>query len=240
MFEGRLPRHLQDRAPKVVEDQDGHEAWEFAGERFHLIGQNAVAGRRPETVKIEPLRFADMRKGCWDIDARVHDMDIGGVWASMSFPSMITGFCGRVYSRCPDQELGRAVTLAWNDWLFEEWYSPYPERIIPMGITYLANPEWGAEEIRRNAARGFCSVTLPERPHLIGLPSIFSEYWEPMHPRLRGDRDGDQPARRLVGKRRDTRRCSHSGAGRVPLRSAVHDRGSRVAVGRLGPSLPRA
>jgi predicted TIM-barrel fold metal-dependent hydrolase len=93
---------------------------------------------------------------------------------------MITGFCGRVYSRCPDQELGRAVTLAWNDWLFEDWYSPYPERIIPMGITYLANPEWGAEEIRRNAARGFRSVTLPERPHLIGFPSIFSEYWEPI------------------------------------------------------------
>jgi predicted TIM-barrel fold metal-dependent hydrolase len=180
MFEGRLPASLQDRAPKVVEDQDGHEAWEFAGERFHLIGQNAVAGRRPETVKIEPLRFADMRKGCWDIGARIHDMDIGGVWASMSFPSMITGFCGRVYSRCPDQELGRAVTLAWNDWLFEEWYSPYPQRIIPMGITYLANPEWGAEEIHRNAARGFRSVTLPERPHLIGFPSIFDEYWEPV------------------------------------------------------------
>jgi predicted TIM-barrel fold metal-dependent hydrolase len=49
-----------------------------------------------------------------------------------------------------------------------------------MGITWLADAELGAEEIRRNAARGFTSVTLPERPHRIGLPSIFDEYWEPI------------------------------------------------------------
>ena len=31
--------------------------------------------------------------------------------------------------------IGLAVTRAWNDWLYEGWYSPYPERIIPLGIT---------------------------------------------------------------------------------------------------------
>ena len=59
---------------------------------------NAVAGRRPEDIKVEPTRFEDMRRGCWDIDARIADMDINGVWASLNFPSMITGFCGRVFS----------------------------------------------------------------------------------------------------------------------------------------------
>jgi predicted TIM-barrel fold metal-dependent hydrolase len=49
-----------------------------------------------------------------------------------------------------------------------------------MGITWLADPEIGAEEIRRNAERGFRSVTLPERPHRIGFPSIFDRYWEPI------------------------------------------------------------
>ncbi|MBV8234947.1 MAG: amidohydrolase, partial [Acidimicrobiia bacterium] len=135
---------------------------------------------RPESVKIEPFRFDQMRRGCWDIDARIHDMDINGVWASLNFPSMITGFCGRVFSQCSDPELGLAVTRAWNDWLFEEWYSPYPERIIPMGITWLSDAEIGAQEIRRNAERGFRSVTLPERPHRIDLPSIFDRYWEPV------------------------------------------------------------
>ncbi|HEY2427649.1 MAG TPA: amidohydrolase family protein [Acidimicrobiales bacterium] len=180
MFEGRLPAALQDRAPRIVEMPDGKETWEFDGNYYAQVGMNAVAGRRPETVKVEPFRFDQMRRGCWDIDARIRDMDINGVWASLNFPSMITGFCGRVFSQCSDPELGLAVTRAWNDWLYDEWYSPYPERIIPMGITFLIDPELGAEEIRRNAERGFRSVTLPERPHRIDLPSIFSDYWEPI------------------------------------------------------------
>jgi len=180
MFEGRLPADLQDRGPKVIADEQGHEVWEFEGERHFQVGQNAVAGRRPETVKVEPFRFDQMRRGCWDIEARVHDMDVNGVWASLNFPSMITGFCGRVFSQAKDQELGLAVTRAWNDWFYDEWYSPHPERTIPMGITWLADAEVGAAEIRRNAERGFRAVTLPERPHRIGFPSIFDRYWEPI------------------------------------------------------------
>jgi predicted TIM-barrel fold metal-dependent hydrolase len=180
MFEGRLPARLQDAAPKIIETKLGHQVWRFDGKTYSQVGMNAVAGRRLETVKVEPFRFDQMRRGCWDIDARIHDMDINGVWASLNFPSMITGFCGRVFSQCSDPELGLAVTQAWNDWLFEEWYSPHPDRIIPMGITFLSDPVRGAEEIVRNAARGFTSVTLPERPHRIGLPSIFDDYWDPV------------------------------------------------------------
>lgn len=180
MFEGRLPAHLQDRAPRIVTTAWGHEVWEFDGQQHSQVGMNAIVGRRPETVKVEPFRFDQMRKGCWDIDARVHDMDLNGVWASMSFPSMITGFCGRVYSQCSDPELGLAVTRAYNDWVHDEWWQPHPDRVIPLGITWLSDPEIGAREIRRNAERGFRSVTLPERPHQIGLPSIFSDYWEPI------------------------------------------------------------
>jgi len=180
MFQGRLPAHLQDRAPRIVETSRGHQVWDFDGQKFSQVGMNAVAGRRPETVEVEPFRFDQMRKGCWDVDARVHDMDLNGVWASLSFPSMITGFCGRVYSQCSDPELGLAVTRAWNDWLHDEWWSPHPDRIIPLGITFLTDPEAGAAEIRRNAERGFRSVTLPERPHRLGLPSIFEPYWEPV------------------------------------------------------------
>jgi len=180
MFEGRVPSHLQDRAPKIVINEWGHEVWEFDGEVYSQVGMNAVAGRRPETVKIEPFRFDQMRRGCWDIDARIRDMDINGVWASLNFPSMITGFCGRVFSQCSDPELGLAVTRAWNDWLFEKWYSPYPERIIPMGITWLSDAEIGAEMIYKNAERGFRSVTLPERPHRLGMPSVFDRFWDPI------------------------------------------------------------
>ena len=72
------------------------------------------------------------------------------------------------------------MTRAWNDWFYDEWYSTHPDRIVPMGITYLADAEQGAEEIRRNAARGFTAVTLPEMPHRIGMEPIFSKWWDPI------------------------------------------------------------
>ena len=180
-FEGRLPASLQERAPKIVETAEGHQVWEFEGQHYTQVGMNAVAGRRPETVKLEPFRFDEMRAGCYDVDARVRDMDLNGVWASVNFPSQITGFCGRVFCSTPDRQLGLACIRAWNDWLFEEWYQRHPERIVPLGITYLADPQLAADEIRRNAERGFRSVTLPERPHVIGLPSLWQrDHWDPI------------------------------------------------------------
>jgi len=180
MFEGRLPSRLQRLAPHIVETAEGHQVWEFEGSFYTQSGANAVAGRRPEAITLQPYRFDEMRPGCWDIDARIKDMDINGVWASLNFPSMITGFCGRVYSQAKDPKLGLAVTKAFNDWVYECWWQPYPDRIIPLGITFLADAELAAAEVRRNAERGFRSVTLPERPHRIGLPSMFSDYWDPV------------------------------------------------------------
>lgn len=180
-FEGRLPAALQDRAPRIVETPEGRQVWWFEGAHYTQVGMNAVAGRRPETVKLEPFRFEQMRPGCYDVDARIADMDVNGVWASVNFPSQITGFCGRVLFSPDDVELGEACVRAWNDWLFEEWYEPHPDRIVPLGIAYLPDPERAAAEIRRNAARGFRSITLPERPHAIGLPSLWDrDHWDPI------------------------------------------------------------
>jgi predicted TIM-barrel fold metal-dependent hydrolase len=181
MFEGRLPAKLQESAPRIVETPQGHQVWQFEDQFFTQVGMNALAGRRPETVKVEPFRFEHMRPGCFDVEARVADMDLIGMWASVNFPSQITGFCGRVYFDAADRDLGLACVRAWNDWFFEEWYSAYPERIIPLGITYLSDPKLAAEEIRRNADRGFRSVTFPERPHVIGLPSLWDrDHWRPI------------------------------------------------------------
>ena len=180
MFDRPAAAQFADRAPRVVETEEGHEVWQFDGRVFFQVGLNAVVGRPREDWVVEPTRFDEMRPGCYEIDARVRDMDINGVWASVNFPSQITGFCGAVFSRCSDPELGLAVTRAWNDWFYDEWYSPHPERIVPMGITYLADPEEGAAEIRRNAARGFTGVTLPEQPHRIGMEPIFSSWWDPI------------------------------------------------------------
>jgi predicted TIM-barrel fold metal-dependent hydrolase len=181
LFETYLPASLRERGPQIVENAKGAQVWSFDGQIFSQVGMNAVAGRRPETVQLEPFRFDQMRPGCYDVVARVRDMDLNGVWASVNFPSMIPGFCGRVFAHAKDAEVGKACVRAWNDWIFEEWYSAHPDRIIPLGLIYLSDPEEAVREIHRNAERGFRTITLPERPHAIDLPNLWErDHWDPI------------------------------------------------------------
>ncbi len=128
---------------------------------------------------MEPARFDEMRPGCFDIEARVADMDVAGIWASLCFPSLVAGFCGAVFSRADDPELGLACTRAWNTWHQEVWAGTHPERIIPLQLPWLADPGLAAEELRRNADRGFKAVSFPEFPAQLGYPSIFTTHWDP-------------------------------------------------------------
>ena len=162
-------------------DDRGHEVWEFEGQHFTQVGMNAVAGREQSLKNLEPTRFDDMRRGCWDIHERIRDMDLNGVWAVGELPvDDHRVLRAGVRPGLRPASSGWATTRAWNDWLHDEWWQPYPDRIVPLGITFLSDPEKGAAEIRRNAERGFVAVTLPERPHRIGLPSLFTGYWDPI------------------------------------------------------------
>ena len=114
MFEGRLPSRLQDLAPRVVETEEGHEVWEFEGQTHYQVGMNAVAGRRAETVRVEPFRFDQMRPGCWQPQARLEDMTINHVEASLSFPNY-PRFCGQIFLRGHDKELSKLCVEAYND-----------------------------------------------------------------------------------------------------------------------------
>ena len=111
MFDGRLPKALADRAPKIVESDDGTQVWSYEGRTYPNIGLNAVIGRPKEEWSMEAARFDEMRRGCWDIDARIADMDLAGIWASLNFPSLIAGFAGTVFWKSDDPELGLALSL---------------------------------------------------------------------------------------------------------------------------------
>ncbi len=180
LFEGRLPTALQERAPKVVELDGGRQAWEYEGDLYPNVGLNAVVGRPKDEWSMEPANFDEMRKGCWDIDARVIDMDAAGIAASLCFPSLIAGFAGGVFSRSKDAELGLACVRAWNDWHHDVWAGSHPGRIIPLQIPWLADPAVCAGDVRANAARGFRALSFPEFPAQMGLPSPHSRHWDPV------------------------------------------------------------
>jgi predicted TIM-barrel fold metal-dependent hydrolase len=180
MFENRVEAKYADQAPRVVEDSQGNQAWLYEGEELPNFSVHATVGRAVEEVGFDPQRFDEMRRGCWDIRSRVADMDINGIAASLNFPSKLAGFGGVRFSLSKDKDLGLALMRAYNDWHLEEWAGTCPGRIIPCQVPWLADVAVGAEEIRRNAARGFRSVTFPDDPERLGLPSMHSGHWDPI------------------------------------------------------------
>jgi len=180
LFEGRVPAKYAGLAPRVELDEHGMEYWLYDGRRQYKVGLNAVVGRPLEERSFEPSRFDEMRKGAYDIDARVHDMDLNGVYASVNFPSSLAGFAGQRYQLgVSDPDLALAVVRAANDWHVEEWAGTHPDRIIPLQLPWLLDPVVAAAEIRRNAARGVRAVTFPELPERLGLPSLHTGHWDP-------------------------------------------------------------
>jgi predicted TIM-barrel fold metal-dependent hydrolase len=199
MFEGRLPAKFQDRAPKVIEQDNGDQVWTYEDRVFPNIAVNAVVGLPKEKWGYEPVRFDQIRKGSWDIHARIADMDIAGITASVCFPSQVAGFGGVTFADSKDKELGLAVTRAWNDWHHDVWAGTYPDRIIALQLPWLPDPVLAAEEIRKNAARGFRAVTFPEYPVNVGYPSFHTKEWDPFF---------------AACEETETVVCIHTGSGR--------------------------
>lgn len=179
LFEGRLAEKHAEVAPKVVETEAGHQVWRYGGATYPCAAMDVGAGLPREQRTLEPVRFEHMRPGCHDIEARIEDMDVAGIWAALCFPGMLAGQAGMPFARTRDQELGLALVKAWNDWHIEVWAGTYPERIIGLQLPWLPDPDSAAKEIRANAARGFKAVVFPEFPTRLRLPSIHTTHWDP-------------------------------------------------------------
>jgi predicted TIM-barrel fold metal-dependent hydrolase len=181
LFQGRMPAKWAEAAPHVELDESGMEYWSYDGKRHYKVGLNAVVGRPQDELSFEPTRFDEMRRGAWDIDARVADMDLNGIYASLNFPSSLAGFAGQRYQLgVSDPDLALAVVRAANDWHLEEWAGTHPGRIIACQLPWLLDPDLAAAEVRRNAERGFSALTFPELPERLGLPSLHTGYWDPL------------------------------------------------------------
>lgn len=228
----RLPKKFLDEGPRIVEmdmsEQHGDEGlsallldasrgeggraaqkkiaevWTYEGRIYPNIGLNAVAGKKPQEYGMDPTRYSDMLPGCYDAKARVGDMDIDGVQAALCFPSF-PRFAGTVFLEGKDKELALLSVKAWNDFHLDEWAAAAPDRIIPLIILPLWDPEAAAAEIYRCAAKGAKAITFPENTVSLGLPSFYTDHWDPV---FRAAEETNLPL------------CMHFGSsGRAPITS---------------------
>jgi predicted TIM-barrel fold metal-dependent hydrolase len=138
----------------------------------------AAVGFDREEMTASPITYDEMRPGCYDPRARVEDMEVDGVDASLCFPTM-PRFCGQTFAEADDKDLALACVRAYNDFLVEEWCGDADGRLVPLPIVPLWDVALAAAEVERNAARGCTAVSFSEIPAKLGLPSLHSGEWEP-------------------------------------------------------------
>ena len=162
IWERWLPEEYQDRAPQLVKDEEGGDAWSFGeGKPLMKIGLVATPGMRFEDMKWAGYTYDTVRKGCWDGKERLVDMDYDGVDAEFIYPSQRTmhHFMGN-----QDQDFHRAGIQAYNNYMAQEFCAADPDRLF-----FLAQmPNLGVDECiqelkrcREMGARGTIITTWP-------------------------------------------------------------------------------
>ena len=173
-------RHVGGGTYEQTFDPDGPQADCWVYEDLVYIHKRHVAavGFDRDDMTMSPMTYDEMRPGCYEPKARVDDMELNWVEASLSFPSF-PRFCGQTFLEAKDRELAEACVYAYNDWMVDEWCGDSGGRLIPLPIIPLWDAELAAAEVRRNAARGAHAVCFSEIPAVLGLPSIHTGDWDP-------------------------------------------------------------
>ena len=173
-------RHIGGGAYEQTFDPDGRPAdcWVFEDLVYIHKRHVAAVGYSRDEMTMTPMTYDEMRPGCYDVKARIADMDMNHTDMSLCFPTF-PRFCGQAFTEATDRDLGLACVAAYNDWMVEEWCGDSDGHLIPLCIVPLWDAELAAAEVRRNAARGCHAVAFSEIPPHLGLPSIHSGFWDP-------------------------------------------------------------
>ncbi|MGE0386126.1 MAG: amidohydrolase family protein [Gammaproteobacteria bacterium] len=181
MFDKHTPARYKGRMPRNMRTKDGLDAWVVPTEGFlwNASGLNAVMGRRKEEYGMDPTGYSEMRKGCWDVKARIDDQNVNGTLATLNFGTFPL-FSGVRFLEYKDKDLALATVRAYNDWHIQEWCAYDPARFIPLAHMPMWDPNLCAEEVRRVNKLGCHALTLPPNPTRHGLPSFHSDHWDPL------------------------------------------------------------
>lgn len=193
----RLPDKYADVGPRVkrekgVRGRDGRwradpdapgaawcDVWYYENLVWPMIRGFAQCGYESDDA-LNPITYDDMLPSAWQRAPRLVDMDRNHTDVSLCYPT-ITRFCGQIFLEQPDKELSLLAVQAYNDWMIHEWCgAERPARLIPLTLIPLWDVELAAQEVRRCADLNSYAIAFSESPPQIGLPSIFSGYWDPL------------------------------------------------------------
>jgi predicted TIM-barrel fold metal-dependent hydrolase len=167
----------------VLEEDDGApwaDCWSYDGKLFSIDRTFAAVSFPRDQRGAGAMMFDDMRPGCYDQKARLADMDANHTEASLCFPTF-PRFCGQTFLEAENKQLAAACISAYNDWMIDEWCAGEGlGRLIPLTLIPLWDGALAADEVRRCADKGSRAICFSESPTDLDLPSIYTDFWEPL------------------------------------------------------------
>jgi predicted TIM-barrel fold metal-dependent hydrolase len=158
----RLPDRFKEQAPQVMSTDEGD---------FFIVPGTGLSPKPVGTegamidTKIDGTirsatgyRFEQQRPGAYDPAARLLDQDREGVECEVIYPGWL------IVHSIPDFELKAACVRAYNEWLFEEFCSHEPSRLVGAAALPVGDGpiEPAIDEAQKWAARGARTFLLPQ------------------------------------------------------------------------------
>ncbi|MFM8972561.1 MAG: amidohydrolase family protein, partial [Actinomycetota bacterium] len=162
IWQNWLPAKYADKAPQLVKDHEGGDAWLTAvGGDPDPIGLTATPGMPFDKFRWFGVTYDEARTGCYNGAARLADMDLDGVTAEILFPPQrtLSHFLGD-----DDEEFVLAGVEAYNNFLFEEFCAPDPMRLIGMAQIPSTGIDHAVAGLKLAAERGAKGVLISNWP----------------------------------------------------------------------------
>jgi predicted TIM-barrel fold metal-dependent hydrolase len=174
----RAPSSMKDRVP-IMKTVDGVSSWYLENELFSSIGGNTLRSggeKQGGTNCVQPWTTID--PASWDPKARIKQLDDLGIYAQILYPNAM-GFAGHMMAGIGDVEQRNLILSLYNDFLLDVQRDS-ESRLFPQVLLPVWDMDFTVKEMVRLRDAGATGFTISDKPRLLGLPDLDTDYFAPM------------------------------------------------------------
>jgi uncharacterized protein len=133
----RVPKQFRDRAPRLVRQPDGSDAWLINNNVVRPAAAADLYGGKGRDQYVPFGAKYEGTPGTGSPEQRMSEQSRDGIDAEVLFPSQQGG--PKFWRHIQDDDAYNATVHAYNSWLAEEYCAVNPDRLIGVGILPLTN-----------------------------------------------------------------------------------------------------
>jgi predicted TIM-barrel fold metal-dependent hydrolase len=164
-----LPEKFKDRAPRIVELEDGSQGWVVENQPLFRNGRVLNGGRRPMNIFQAFYKGPDGKPvaGAGGPVQRLQEQDQDGIDAEVLFPAVQVA---RLVEGIKERSAYLAMIQAYNTWIAQDFCSIAPDRLMACGQMPVSGIDDAVAELKHCKELGLKTVTFHQFPNGGGRP----------------------------------------------------------------------